>query len=163
MNHRSLALVAFTAAVLTSICLGLNASQKGEYIGLGEKNEMYMQVNYSERSYDYLNNWTRPEIGKIFLIVYIHIANHGYDSLSIDPANFKIEADNLKYSIDGATYELEDVLGEPELETATLLNGDKTFGYLAYQVPTNAEIYKLVYDGLGTNVRFVPENKSEQL
>ncbi len=79
--------------------------------------------------------------GKKYMILTLEIENRGYNTFSTNPLYWKVEVDNIQYSISIATYSLID-----KLDTVEIKDGGKIKGTLAFEVPEGAKEYKVKYD-----------------
>jgi len=117
-----------------------------------KSNEMpsnYILINRSATLYNSIGRYTKPDPGKVFLLLNMEIENHGYSEFSVNPLYFPIIIDGVEYSRDSATYALDD-LGFAPLDTVKLRNGGKTSGGLVYQIPEGKTQYAIEYDGIGS-------------
>ncbi len=105
--------------------------------------EQYVQVDSSGQAIDQI--YHPPDIGKIYLLVYITISNHGYDNVYTNPICFQVEVNKVKYGYDGASHMLS-YIGKPMLDTVDLGDGGQISGYLVFQIPVDTTRYELIYN-----------------
>lgn len=107
--------------------------------------EQYVQVDWIGQAIDQISPYITHDVGKIYLVVGITIANHGYDDVSTYPNYFSVEVNNVKYSYDSSSFSLKDI-GKPVLANAHLGDGGQISGYLVFQIPADTTRFNLIYD-----------------
>lgn len=111
--------------------------------------DAYVKVNYKGETIKQISPYIKPNIGKTYLLVNISIANHGYKKIWANPNSFYVKVDNLKYGYDAMSGLLKDI-DIPMLNiNGNLEDGEKTFGYLVFQIPVNYSEYNLIYEYSG--------------
>ena len=94
---------------------------------------VYLDVQYLTNVFDYSNPFADPEYGKRFFAVYLEITNHAACEVYVNPFDFSLIVDQVKYSTDfSASVALFDHC--PSLDSVRLAPGGITCGYVAYQV-----------------------------
>ena len=95
--------------------------------------------------------------GKTFLVVGLSIefAGSSHDSFFVDASVFNATVDGINYPYSMATFSL-DPLGYSPLSTVMLSSGNKTRGYLAFEVPEGTAAYKIEYVGGEGDIIFLP-------
>jgi hypothetical protein len=91
----------------------------------------------------------QADSGKVFLEVNMTIKNNGYDSFNTNPYYFNAVADNIKYSVDGYTYYVDN------WDTVDVLNGGTFRGTLLFQIPESARSYVVGYEAFLTNYNLI--------
>jgi hypothetical protein len=107
--------------------------------------EQYVQIGYSGQIINQISSQT-PDLGRAFLLVDFTIANSGYDNVSINPGNFKVEINNVEYGYDRSS-DLLYKIGKPALGTVELGDGERISGYLVFQIPEGSKRFSVVFDG----------------
>ncbi len=125
----------------------------------------YINVEYSEQTANKIRNkgyttetiYEYPDSGKVYLIVTFDLTNKGYSEFkttwtdwdisvsTTDNPNTYVEVDTDIPTLHSLDYEYGD---------ATLQNGGKYKGQLAYQVPDNWKDYKLIYGPSYKDIKF---------
>ena len=107
--------------------------------------EQYVQVDSSGQAINHISPYSTPNVGKIYLLVHITIANHGYDDVYTNPNNFRVEVNKVKYGYDSASFSL-DQIGKPILDAnAHLSDGGQISGYLVFQIPADTKRFEIIY------------------
>lgn len=118
--------------------------------------EKYIHIQYDGKLVNKLGYLT-PDPGKVYLVEKIDIENHGYSGVDTNPYKFKVEADNIEYSLSTATYfGLKDA-GYPALDSVTsvtLKDGGRTSGYIVFDVPSGTSRYSLTYSHWLEDVKY---------
>jgi hypothetical protein len=107
--------------------------------------EQHVLIGYSGQIINQISSQT-PDIGKAFLLVELTIANSGYDNVSINSDNFKVEINDVMYSYDRSS-DLLYKIGKPALGTVELDDGERISGYLVFQIPEGSKRFSVVFDG----------------
>lgn len=106
--------------------------------------EPYVLIKCKGTLYNKLGAYAEAGVGKVYLVTNLEIENHGYDDFSVNPNYAKVEIDNVLYDYTWLSYNLKD-LGLPSLGTVTLMNGGKTSGAIAFEIPRNTQQYRLIW------------------
>lgn len=88
--------------------------------------------------------YATPSLGNSFYIYKIIVENKGYDEFPFDYTNFILEADRVEYTWSPLSVDLNSI-GLKPLESVTLLDGGKIWGYVGFEAPSDASYLKLVY------------------
>jgi len=104
--------------------------------------EPYVLVTCQGTLYNKIGKYTEADPGKAYLVTNLQIENHGYDEFSVNPNYVKVEINNVQY--DYSWVSVGD-LGLPSLGTATLKDGGIINGAVAFEIPSNADKYALVW------------------
>lgn len=88
--------------------------------------------------------YATPNPGNSFYIYKIIVENKGYDEFPFDYTNFVLEADRVEYTWSPLSVDLNSI-GLKPLESVTLLDGGKIWGYVGFEAPSDASYLKLVY------------------
>ena len=102
-------------------------------------------MKYSATTASQIGVWHVAKSGHTYLIVDLDIENKGYESFSTNPLNFYVVVDRVRYSTAW-------VILDGDLEVVSLLDGGKTSGRIAFEVPQDVMRlgYELVYDSFRT-------------
>lgn len=104
--------------------------------------EPYVLIKCQGTLYNKIGKYTEAGPGKAYLVTNLQIENHGYDEFSVNPNYVKVEINNVQYDYSWASV---DDLGLPSLGTATLKDGGIINGAVAFEIPSNADQYALVW------------------
>lgn len=85
------------------------------------------------------NKFTEADKGRQHVGIFVEVESHGYGSVYISPTNFSLE-------VEGASYGRSFDRVNPKLQGATLEDGAKITGGLAFEVPDAAKKVVLKYD-----------------
>jgi len=87
-----------------------------------------------------------PSPGNVFIVAEVKLENHGYQSFSVDPADFVLSTSSFNHKSSPVTYYL-DKIGKSSLPVGSLPDGGNIDGYIAFEVPQGTSDYKVKYDG----------------
>jgi hypothetical protein len=84
--------------------------------------------------------------GMTYLFITMTIENHGYHSFNVNPYNWAVEINNIRYSHHWVTYDLKD-----RLSTQDIMDGGSLTGSIAFEIPRNGTNpnnyeYSIIYD-----------------
>jgi hypothetical protein len=101
-------------------------------------------ITYSSMTMRQIGFASQPSPGHVYLVLDMTVENQGYASFKLNPVYFAVVIDNMKYGI-AFVVELDGVLA-----SATLLNGDKVEGNLAFEIPEEASTadFQVIYQSL---------------
>ncbi len=102
----------------------------------------YVLIKCKGTLYNNLGQYTKAEPGKVYLVTNLQIENHGYDEFNVNPNYVKVEINNVQY--DYSWIGVSD-LGLASLDSVTLKDGGITSGSIAFEIPSNANQYSLVW------------------
>ena len=125
-----LVIVTFMVGLVASGCVPSTPSSpvQPSAPGLSEAAKKII-IEYSSATKQQIGEWSKGKPGYVYLVLDLHIENQGYDSFSTNPLFFYVVVSNVKYS---AAF----VMGlESELKVVDLLDGGKTAGEIAFEVP----------------------------
>ncbi|HPJ83743.1 MAG TPA: DUF4352 domain-containing protein [Methanothrix sp.] len=110
----------------------------------------YILINRSASLYSSIGRYTKPDPGKVFLLLNMVIENHGYSEFAVNPWYFSIIIDGVEYPHDSATYAVDE-RGLAPLDSVNVRNGGSTSGCLVFQIPKGKEesLYYIEYSGPG--------------
>jgi len=109
--------------------------------------ERFITITYSHRVNDYVGmRESGSSSGMTYLFVTMTIENHGYKSFNVNPYNWQVEIDNIRYNHHWVTYDLKD-----RLSTQDIMDGGKLTGSIAFEIPRNGTNpdnyeYSIIYD-----------------
>lgn len=97
-------------------------------------------INFTER-FDTSIDYSKASEGYTYLIVTLEIHNNVDTTFNTNPLDFYVTTNNVKYTLDFATYSLPDALKAVEV-----LKGGTVSGSIAFQVPKTSTDYQLYYE-----------------
>ncbi len=83
----------------------------------------------------------RVEAGKGHWVagIFVEVENHGYQEVNVNPFYLSVIADGVEYT---QTFAVLD----PKLQSVRLMNGARTSGGIAFEIPTNAKKIELRFE-----------------
>lgn len=109
--------------------------------------EPYILIKCKENLHNTIGQYTKADVGKVYLVADLQIENHGYKEFSVNPNYVKIEIDNVQYDYSWVSVE---ELGLASLDSVTLKDGGITKGAVAFEIPSDSKEYSLVWDAWQT-------------
>jgi hypothetical protein len=115
----------------------------------GTSQNKAVTITHSPRNLNGIGAYSTPASGKVYLVVNMTIQNRGYDKFEVNPFYFKVVVDSVAYSYSIASSALGDE-GYTYLGVASVLDGGKISGALAFEVPKGYSLYSMQYNGFST-------------
>lgn len=109
--------------------------QVGDAVKLKDTVITVTGVEYSEG-----DEWEKPDTGKVYLLVHLHMDNAGPDEISVNPFDFKVKDSNGVIVDTGFI-----TFPENELSAVDLAPGGKIDGIVPFEVPRGDPSLQLIY------------------